>query len=154
MAINWGSVFSTIVDVTTAVGLEAMKYTVVESAVEKCRYLSGNEVVAGFTQEVVQMDEDVWEAWQRHLFIISRNGEQTAEFMLQIGKLARREMTMVAQISQYSLEDATSISIERMQGQSSYEQICFLVTLATFGKSNLKLDLLTKRIVRLLNSGR
>lgn len=153
MAINWGSVFSTIIDVTAAVGLEAMKYSAVENAVEKCRYLPANDVVAGFTQEVVQMDEEVWGAWQRHLFLISRNGDQTAEFMSQIGKLTRREMNIVAQIAQYTFEDAVNISIERIRSQSPYEQICFIVTLASLGRNDLKLDMITKRLVRLLSSG-
>ena len=153
MPINWGSVFSTIVDVTTAVGIEAMKISVIDNAVEQCRHLSAENLVVGFTTEVIQMDDEVWSAWHRRLSYLAHNNDQTAAFMLQIGNHTRQEMQIVPQLASFQFEDAISIAIERMRDQSAYEQLCFLAIVTSMGKTNLKMDMIAKRIMRLLSSG-
>lgn len=153
MPINWGSVFNTVVDVAVEVGAAAMKIAVIDNAVDRCRGLSEEGVVLSFTREVAQMDDQVWSAWRMRLTQLANYGDQTASFMLKIGDYTRQEMERVHQLSQFQIDEAIDIAIQRMHDQSTYEQMCFVMTLATFGESNLKAEVITKRLVRMLSSG-
>lgn len=153
MPINWGKVFSTVLDITAAVGAEAMKISVIDTAVQRCHHLSGEDIVVGFTTEVIQMPDEVWSAWYRRLTYLAHQQDQTAAFMVQIGNHARQEIRIVAQLAQYQLDEAVGLAVERMRDQSVYEQLCFLAIITTWGKRDLKMDMISKRLLRLLSSG-
>lgn len=153
MQINWGMVFNTVVDIAVEVGAAAMKIAVIDNAVDHCRVLSEEDVVLGFAREVTQMDDQVWSAWRMRLSQLTNSGDPTASFMLQIGDYTRQEIQRVYQLSQFQIDEAIHIAIQRMRDQSMYEQMCFVMTLATYGESNLKADVITKRLIRMLTSG-
>jgi len=153
MPIDWNSVFSTIIDITVAVGREAMKISVIDTAVEKARQLTAENLVVAFSTEVAQMDDDVWSAWQQRLFFLAQNNDAVADFMLRIGNYTRQEMQLIPQLTRYSFDDALKIALEKMQDQSLYEQLCFLATFIEMGKHDLKLSMVAKRLLRLLSSG-
>lgn len=153
MPINWSAVFDTIIDITAAVGEAAMKIAVIDNAVNRCRSLSSDDMVLGFSREVSQMDSQVWDFWRIRLTQLANAGDQTASFMLQIGDFTRQELNRIIQLTEFHIDEAISISIQRMQDQPRYEQMCFFMALVTYGETNLKADVISKRLLRLLQSG-
>lgn len=98
MPIDWSKVFETAIDITVAVRQAAMQIAVIDAAVEKCRGLNMQEVTSGFSREVAQMPEEVWNAWHSRLaFLANVQNDATATGMLHIGTLTRSELTRVGQ---------------------------------------------------------
>lgn len=158
MPIDWSKVLGTAIDITLAMGEAAMQIAVIDAAVDKCRGLRAQEVTVGFSREVAQMPEEVWNAWHSRLaYLANVQNDATATGMLNIGTMTRSELTRVSQLLEYAktreLDQVVTLALQRMQDQELPEQICFYIALATTGERDLMADLISKRLARRLRPG-